>query len=181
MAKSHNTFVPLMVMHSMAISFVNSKDHDATNTSWPLWMKLLKEKCGVHEGWLENLRQSPIAQFRPGLHLGVIVDVSSCQWLNFTPAMLDSHVPIWYYWSNVNPNLTHPTLSLVPKDRQSTSIFRQNTRSHQQLQLMNSLPHPPHTLARHHILGSFPSQGQKSSMSGGILATVLRQTGYQAH
>src|SRR5882724_5285958 len=30
-------------------------------------------------------------------------------------------------------------------------------RSHQQLQLMNSLPHPPHTLAWHRIPGSFPS------------------------
>src|SRR5882724_4242398 len=111
MAKSHDTFVPLMAMCSMAISFVNSKDHDTTNTSWPLWMKLLKEKCGIHEGWLENLRQSPIAQFGPGLCLGVIVNVSSCQWLNFTLAMLNSHVPIWYYWGNVNPDLTHPTLS----------------------------------------------------------------------
>ena len=110
-AKSHDTFVPLMAMCSMAISFVNSKDCDSTDTSWPLWMKLLKEKCGIHEGWLENLRQSPIAQFGLGLHLGVIVDVSSCQWLNFTPEMLDSHVLIWYYWGNVNPDLTHPTLS----------------------------------------------------------------------
>src|SRR5882724_3711073 len=100
-AKLCNTFMPLMAMCSIAISFMNSKDHDTINTSWPLWMKLLKEKCGIHEGWLENLRQSPIAQFRPGLCLGVIVNVSSCQWLN-------SHVPIWYYWGNFNPNLTHP-------------------------------------------------------------------------
>src|SRR5882724_6978676 len=91
-AKSCDMFMPLMAMCSMAISFVNSKDCDATNTSW-------------------NLRQSLITQFRLGLRLGVIVDVSSCQWLNFTPAMLDSHVPIWYYWGNVNPDLTHPTLS----------------------------------------------------------------------
>jgi len=98
-------------MCSMAISFVNSMDRDTTDTSWSRWMKLLKEKCGIHEGWLEKLRQSPIAQFRLGLHLGVIVNVSSCQWLNFTPAMLNSHVLIWYYWGNVNPDLTQPTLS----------------------------------------------------------------------
>src|SRR5882724_5404006 len=64
----------------------------------------------VHEGCLENLRHSPIAHFGPGLHLGVIVNVSSCQWPTFKPALLNSHVPIWYYWGNVNPNLTHPTL-----------------------------------------------------------------------
>ena len=85
----------------MAISFVIHKDCDATDTSWPLWMKVLKETCGVHEAWLENLRQSPIAQFGPGLHLGVIINVSSCQWLNFIPALLNSHVPIWFYWGNM--------------------------------------------------------------------------------
>jgi len=59
MAKSCDIFMPLMAMCSMAISFMNNKDHDATDTSWPLWMKLLEEKCGIHEAWLENLRCSP--------------------------------------------------------------------------------------------------------------------------
>src|SRR5882724_8447903 len=52
MAKSCDTFMPLMAMCTMAISFMNSKDHDTTNTSWPLWMKLLKEKCGsMRDAW----------------------------------------------------------------------------------------------------------------------------------
>ena len=36
--------------------------------------EVFKETDGIHEAWLENLRQSPIAQFRLGLHLGVIID-----------------------------------------------------------------------------------------------------------
>ena len=111
MAKSRDTFVPLLALCSMAISFVIRKDRDATDTSWPLWMKVLKETHGIHEAWLENLRQSPIAQFGLGLHLGVIINVSSCQWLNFVPALLNSHVPIWFYWGNTNPDHTRPSLS----------------------------------------------------------------------
>src|SRR6266481_7803792 len=92
--------VPLMAMCSMAISLVNCKDHDATTGSRPLWMQLLKDKCSVHEAWMETLKQSPIAQFGSDLRLGIIVDVQSCQWLHFIPAMLDSHVPIWFYCSH---------------------------------------------------------------------------------
>jgi len=57
---------------------------------------------------------------------------------------------------HVNPNLTHPIL-LMPTDCQSTSIVQWNMRSHQQLQLMNLLPHPLHTLAWHCIPGASPS------------------------
>jgi len=54
------------------------------------------------------------------------------------------------------PTLPTP-LSLMPTDHQSTSIVQRNTRSHQQLQLMNLLPHPLHTSAQHCIPRSFPS------------------------
>jgi hypothetical protein len=95
-------------MCSMAISFINCMDREATTTLRPLWMKILKERCGVHEAWMENLKQPCVAQFEKNMQLSVIVDVVSCQWLNLVPAMLDSHISIWYYWGSINPELSQP-------------------------------------------------------------------------
>jgi len=63
----------------------------------PRWANVLLKKYKVNEGWVQDLRFSVIA--RPGIpRAGVIIDVSTCQYLNMVHAMVYRDVPVWLFW-----------------------------------------------------------------------------------
>ncbi|HEV7738262.1 MAG TPA: hypothetical protein VGO47_12935 [Chlamydiales bacterium] len=69
----------------------------------PTWTDLLLLK-NVHPDWVEELRQSFVADFTLP-RVGSLVDVRTCQWRNLIPGMLAAGVPLWLYWGTVD-NLT---------------------------------------------------------------------------
>ncbi|KAF8574690.1 hypothetical protein K439DRAFT_1624126 [Ramaria rubella] len=75
------------------------------------WLKYLTKtmKPPPHPVWLRNIEQSPIARLDllyP--RASVIIDVVSCQYLNWVGIMMAHNIPIWFYWGKVDSPLTNP-------------------------------------------------------------------------
>ncbi|KAF8575393.1 hypothetical protein K439DRAFT_1370057 [Ramaria rubella] len=106
---SRDAFVPLMAMCSMAIALYSFTPPGGLPKLH--WLKYLTKtmKPPPHPVWLRNIAQSPIAR----LDLlypwaGIIIDVVSCQYLNWVSIMMAHNIPIWFYWGKVDSPLANP-------------------------------------------------------------------------
>ncbi|KAF8574929.1 hypothetical protein K439DRAFT_1623946 [Ramaria rubella] len=105
--------VPLMAMCSMAIALYSFTPPGGLLKLH--WLKYLTKtmKPPPHLVWLKNIEQSPIARLDllyP--QVGIIIDVISCQYLNWVTVMMAHNIPIWFYWRKVDS----PLANLARKD-----------------------------------------------------------------
>ncbi|KAF8591801.1 hypothetical protein K439DRAFT_1611070 [Ramaria rubella] len=54
----------------------------------------------VHPEWINGIKASPIADFSVA-RVGVIVNMSTCQWLSEIPVLICANVPLWLYYGTV--------------------------------------------------------------------------------
>ncbi|KAF8574430.1 hypothetical protein K439DRAFT_1624325 [Ramaria rubella] len=106
---SRDAFVPLMAMCSMAITLYSFTPLGGLPKLH--WLEYLTKtmKPPPHPVWLRNIEQSPIARLDllyP--QAGVIIDVVSCQYLNWVSIMMAHNIPIWFYWGKVDSPLANP-------------------------------------------------------------------------
>jgi len=72
-----------------------------TEAKIPSWRKPLdRQDSGVHPEWLKLLAESPIVDFSRE-RIGVVTDVSRCDWLHLATYMIKASVPLWFSWGKI--------------------------------------------------------------------------------
>ncbi|KAF8573672.1 hypothetical protein K439DRAFT_1624898 [Ramaria rubella] len=103
---SHNMFVPLMAMCSIAISLYNyTPPHHNLKMHWLEYLSKVIHPP-PHLLWLRSIGLLLIAKFRETCpHVGVIINMASYLYMNLITPMMEENIPIWFYWGNVNNSL----------------------------------------------------------------------------
>jgi pimeloyl-ACP methyl ester carboxylesterase len=93
-----------MALCSMGISFYITNHEPYGND--PKWVKILTNEAKIHPEWVQQLRDSPIANFTDSVpKVGVVIDVHQCKWLGHLPRLIRAHIPIWFVWSTLDKPL----------------------------------------------------------------------------
>ena len=70
-------------------------DRQSSPPSW--YKRLARSDSPVHPEWLKLLSDSPIVDFKRE-RIGLVADITKCQWLHLTRYMMQASVPVWFYW-----------------------------------------------------------------------------------
>jgi hypothetical protein len=124
LSDSIDAFVLLFAYVSFCIAICRDVNDPATisssSSTQPKWFRRLSlRQSRIHLEWLQLLADSPISNFTTTpQRVGSIINVSRCSWLNLVPFMLNSNIPIWFYWGTppvfVQP-LVHHALVFAPR------------------------------------------------------------------
>ena len=103
LSASIDAFVLLFAYVSFMIAMCRAPDDPISvplsSSTKPRWFKVLSERNSrIHPEWLQLLAESPISDFSTTQRVGVIMNVSQCQWINLVPRMIKVNIPIWFYW-----------------------------------------------------------------------------------
>ena len=82
------------------------------------------------------MRLSPIARLSHFSRIGVVVDISTCQWLNYLHHVIKSGVPVWIRWSTIDRPLSQPppykgVWLYFPSKEQVTAALAEQKKQHQ--------------------------------------------------
>ena len=103
LSESFDAFVLLFAYVSFCIAICRAPGDPASisllTSMQPRWFQDLSAwKSRIHPEWLQLLADSPISDFTTTpQHLGTIINVSQCSWINLVPPMLKANVLIWLY------------------------------------------------------------------------------------
>ncbi|KDQ63888.1 hypothetical protein JAAARDRAFT_682625 [Jaapia argillacea MUCL 33604] len=67
-----------------------------------------EELAVYHPTYSDLLCVSPINSFNPGSRVGVIINVSCCDWMDWVPNLVSRNVPVWLWWGTPEWPLSPP-------------------------------------------------------------------------
>jgi len=103
-SESIDSFVLLFSYISFCIAMCRNPGEPAfvslSESTRPNWFQVLSARQNrIHPEWLQLLVDSPISNFTTTpQRRGAILNVSKCTWIHLVPRMLQSNIPIWFYW-----------------------------------------------------------------------------------
>jgi len=137
--RSRDAFIPLMALCSMGISFYTATL--VTHGDEPRWVKILVNERKIHPEWVQQLQNSPIADFSERVpRVGVVVDVHECQWLEQMRRLVRVKIPTWFVWSTLDKSLRcspNPHIKIYFPNRAQVQAAIEN---HQRQTLAPPLP-----------------------------------------
>jgi hypothetical protein len=94
---SRDAFVTLMAQCSFSIAYLAKTTDDLLYLS-TRWTRILTEN-GVHNVWVESLRNSPVGDFsKDNPRVGMVINVALCPFIAHVPAFIRAGIPLWFYW-----------------------------------------------------------------------------------
>ena len=102
-ADSINAFVIYLAYTSFLIALHHYYPQSSSTPHSLLLQQLLQStKLNSHPEWVNDLAGSPVGQFHSDpQHVGSIIDVRSCKWLELVPCTIAANVLIWLHWGHM--------------------------------------------------------------------------------
>ena len=98
-AKARDACLVLTARLSMAMALCEHENHGLE----PAWVEILrKAKCP--SSWIDELRNSPIANFAPNMRAGTFLwpYENGTRWMNHVPCMIRANLPVYIRWNPIN-------------------------------------------------------------------------------
>lgn len=116
-------------------------NRDVADPKWdpctPSWVKILVDDCKMHPAWVQDLRNSMVADFSI-LRAGVVIHACNCTWLHDIKYLTAAKIPLWIYYGDVQ----------LPDMRSDDIIFKKYYPTTVEIQwAQNVIDFPPFTPA----------------------------------